>query len=58
MNPRYHDFFGELNSLIRLRKITQADVDKFITVKPDLTSAEIKTKPSAYFYDLIKAFLS
>jgi hypothetical protein len=58
INPRYYDFFDELNSLIRLRKITQANVDKFITVKPDLTLAEIKAKLPAYLYDLIKAFLS
>jgi hypothetical protein len=58
MNPKYYDFFDELNSLIRLRKIIQANVDKFITVKPDLILAEIKAKLPAYFYDLTKAFLS
>jgi hypothetical protein len=58
INPKYYDFFDELNSLTRLRKIIQADVDKFITIKPDLTSAEIKAKLSAYFHDLTKAFLS
>jgi hypothetical protein len=57
MNPKYHDFIDELNSLTRLRKIIQADVNKFITVKPDLTSAEIKAKLPAYFHDLTKAFL-
>jgi hypothetical protein len=57
MNPRYHDFIDELNSSTRLRKITQADVNKFITVKPDLTSAEIKAKLPAYLHDLTKAFL-
>jgi hypothetical protein len=57
INPKYHDFFDELNSPIHLRKITQADVDKFMTIKPDLTLAEIKAKLPAYFHDLIKAFL-
>jgi hypothetical protein len=57
INPRYHDFLDELNSLIRLRKITQANVDKFMIIKPDLTSAEIKAKLPAYLHDLIKAFL-
>jgi hypothetical protein len=57
INPKYHDFLDELNSLIRLRKITQANVNKFITIKPDLTSAEIKAKLPAYLHDLIKAFL-
>jgi hypothetical protein len=57
MNPRYHDFINELNSPIRLRKIIQTDVNKFITVKSDLILAEIKAKLSAYLHDLTKAFL-
>jgi hypothetical protein len=57
INPKYHNFFNELNSLIRLRKIIQANVNKFIIVKPDLTSAEIKAKLPIYFHDLTKAFL-
>jgi hypothetical protein len=58
INPKYHNFFNELNSLTRLRKIIQANVNKFITIKPDLISAEIKAKLPAYFHDLTKAFLS
>jgi hypothetical protein len=57
MKPKYYDFFDELNSLTRLQKITQTNVNKFITIKPNLTSAEIKAKLPAYFHDLIKAFL-
>jgi hypothetical protein len=57
INPRYYNFLDELNSLIRLRKIIQSNVNKFITIKSDLTSAEIKTKLPAYFHDLTKAFL-
>jgi hypothetical protein len=57
MNPKYYDFFDELNFLTRLRKIIQANVDKFMTIKPDLTLAEIKAKLPAYFHDLTKAFL-
>jgi hypothetical protein len=57
MNPKCHDFFDELNSPTRLRKITQANVDKFIIVKLDLISAEIKAKLPAYLYNLTKAFL-
>jgi hypothetical protein len=57
INRKYYNFFDELNSLIRLRKIIQANVDKFIIVKTDLTLAEIKAKLPAYFHDLIKAFL-
>jgi hypothetical protein len=57
INPKYDNFFNELNSLIRLRKIIQAYIDKFITIKPDLILAEIKAKLPAYFHDLTKAFL-
>jgi hypothetical protein len=57
INLKYYDFFDELNFLIRLRKIIQANVDKFMTVKSDLISAEIKAKLPAYLHDLIKAFL-
>jgi hypothetical protein len=57
INPKYHNFFDELNFLIRLRKIIQANVNKFIIVKPDLILAEIKTKLPAYLHDLTKAFL-
>jgi hypothetical protein len=57
MDPKYYDFFDELNCLTHLRKITQANVDKFITIKPNLTPAEIKAKLPAYLHDLTKAFL-
>jgi hypothetical protein len=57
INPKYHNFFNKLNCPIHLRKITQANVNKFITIKPDLTPAEIKTKLPAYLHDLTKAFL-
>jgi hypothetical protein len=57
INLKYYDFFDELNSPTRLRKITQANSDKFITIKPDLISAEIKAKLPAYLHDLTKAFL-
>jgi hypothetical protein len=58
INPKYYNFFDELNFLTRLRKITQADVNKFIIIKPDLILAEIKAKLPAYLHDLTKAFLS
>jgi hypothetical protein len=58
MDPKYHDFFNELNCPTHLRKITQTNVNKFIIIKPDLTPAEIKAKLPAYLHDLTKAFLS
>jgi hypothetical protein len=57
MNPKYYDFFDELNSLTRLRRIIQANINKFMIVKSDLTLTEIKAKLPAYFHDLIKVFL-
>jgi hypothetical protein len=57
MNPKYYDFLDELNCPTHLRKIIQANINKFITIKPDLISAEIKAKLPAYFHDLTKAFL-
>jgi hypothetical protein len=50
-------FFDESNFLTRLRKIIQANVNKFIIIKPDLILAEIEANLPAYFHDLIKAFL-
>jgi hypothetical protein len=41
-NPKYHHFFNELKSLIRLRNIIQANINKFITIKPDLTLPKLK----------------
>jgi hypothetical protein len=57
MNPKYYNFLDELNFPTRLRKIIQANVNKFITVKSDVILVEIKAKLPAYFHDLIKAFL-
>jgi hypothetical protein len=57
INPKYHNFLDELNCPTHLRKITQANVNKFITIKPNLTLAEIKAKLPAYLHDLTKAFL-
>jgi hypothetical protein len=36
MDPKYHDFLDELNCPTYLRKITQANVDKFMIIKPNL----------------------
>jgi hypothetical protein len=40
-----------------LKKITEADIEKFLTVKPDPSIPELKFKLPEYLYDLIKAFL-
>jgi hypothetical protein len=40
-----------------LKKITEADIEKFLTVKPDPSIPELKSKLPEYLYDFIKAFL-
>jgi hypothetical protein len=40
-----------------LKKITEANIEKFLTVKPDPSIPELKSKLPKYLYDLIKAFL-
>jgi hypothetical protein len=40
-----------------LKKITEADIEKFLTVKPDPSIPELKSKLPEYLHDLIKAFL-
>jgi hypothetical protein len=40
-----------------LKKITEADIEKFLTVKPDPSIPELKFKLPEYLHDFIKAFL-
>jgi hypothetical protein len=40
-----------------LKKITEANIEKFLTVKPDPSIPELKFKLPKYLHDLIKAFL-
>jgi hypothetical protein len=40
-----------------LKKITEADIEKFLTVKLDPSISELESKLPEYLYDLIKAFL-
>jgi hypothetical protein len=42
MDLKYYNFLNKLNCLTHLRKIIQANVNKFMTVKLDLILAEIK----------------
>jgi hypothetical protein len=58
INLRYHDFLDECRRPILLKKITEADIEKFLTVKPDPSIPEIKSKLPEYLYNLIKAFFS
>jgi hypothetical protein len=41
-----------------LEKITEVDIEKFLTVKPDPSIPELKSKLPEYLHDFIKAFLS
>jgi hypothetical protein len=40
-----------------LKKITEADIEKFLTVKLDPSIPELKSKLPKYLHDFIKAFL-
>jgi hypothetical protein len=57
INPRYHDFLDECRRPMLLKKITEADIEKFLTVKPDPSIPELKSKLPKYLHNLIKAFL-
>jgi hypothetical protein len=57
INPRYHDFLDECRRPMLLKKITEADIEKFLTVKPDPSIPELNSKLPEYLHDFIKAFL-
>jgi hypothetical protein len=40
-----------------LKKITKADIEKFLTVRLDPSIPELKSKLPEYLHDFIKAFL-
>jgi hypothetical protein len=57
INPRYYDFLDECRRPMLLKKITEADNEKFLTVKLNPSIPELKFKLPVYLHDLIKAFL-
>jgi hypothetical protein len=57
INPRYHDFLDECRRPMFLKQINKADIEKFLTVKPNLSIPELKSKLPKYLHDFIKAFL-
>jgi len=52
-----HDFVDECFSPLRLNKITEADIDKFMKGKPDVTDADVKASLPEWLHDLYDAFL-
>lgn len=54
---RFHDFLDDFTSPVRLNKLTDSDIDKFMKGKPELNEAEIQGKLPAWLQDLAHAFL-
>ncbi|MDB5911071.1 MAG: hypothetical protein JWP34_5188, partial [Massilia sp.] len=52
-----HDFIDECFRTTRLNKITEADIDKFLKGKPELTDADICSRLPGWMRDLSDAFL-
>jgi transposase InsO family protein len=52
-----HDFVDECYSPLRLNKITEADIEKFMKGKPELTQGDIVKRLPDWLRDLSDAFL-
>ncbi|RAL60857.1 hypothetical protein DID88_010182 [Monilinia fructigena] len=55
--PHLHDFVYDCYKPAHLRKISEADVSKFLTGKPELSDAEIRQKLPLWLQDKLPAFL-
>ncbi|RAL58881.1 hypothetical protein DID88_009301 [Monilinia fructigena] len=55
--PHLHDFVYYCYKPAHLRKISEADVSKFLTGKPELSDAEIRQKLPLWLQDKLPAFL-
>ena len=54
---KMHDFLDECFQPLRLSKITEADIDKFMKGKPDVTDDDIRKSLPDWLRDLYDAFL-
>ena len=52
-----HDFIDECFSPLRLRKLTEADIDKFMKGKPQMSTDDILRKLPQWLHDIHDAFL-
>jgi hypothetical protein len=53
----FYDFIDECYDPLRLSKITEADIDKFMQGKPELTKDDILRKLPDWLHDIYDAFL-
>lgn len=56
-HPVYHDFIDECNSPLHLQKITEANVNKYLKGKPELSPGKIQAQLPEYLCNLVKGFL-
>lgn len=52
----FHDFLTECIHPLQLNKLTEADIDKFLVGKPELTQHELLSKLPAWLHDLQETF--
>jgi hypothetical protein len=53
----YHDFIDNCFDTLHLQRISEADIDKFLAGKPELTDDDILKKLPNWLHDLKEAFL-
>ena len=54
---KMHDFIDECFQPLRLNKITETDIDKFMKGKPDMTDDDVRKSLPDWLRDLYDAFL-
>ena len=52
----YHDFIDNCFDALHLQRISEADIDKFLAGKPELTDDDILRKLPSWLHDLKEAF--
>src|SRR4029077_672647 len=54
----YHDFIDNCFDSLHLQRISEADIEKFLARKPELTNDDILKKLPDWLHDLKEAFLA
>lgn len=57
MPPEFHKFIEEYYQPLRLARITEADINKFLKGKPDLSKDEVLQKLPPWLHDKVEGFL-
>jgi hypothetical protein len=55
--PEFHEFIEECYQPLRLARITEADINKFLKGKPDLSKDEVLHKLPPWLHDKVEGFL-